>query len=116
MRLILDEHLSPRRVGGPLRERGHDVLALAEGTERKSLPDKEVLELAARETRILVTCEGPDFTVLARAWAEEELAHAGIVVIWSLANHAHGPIVARVQALLDQRPEHEDWRNIVLGV
>lgn len=116
MRLILDEHLSARYIGEPLRGDGHDVLALAEATDHRALPDDQVIELTADENRILVTCDGPDFTVLARAWAEEERIHAGIVIVWSLSNNEFGPIVAGLRQLLDRLPQQDAWRGVVLGL
>ena len=43
MRLLLDEHFSPRRIGGRLTAAGHDVLAIAEIPAYAGLPDEQVL-------------------------------------------------------------------------
>lgn len=59
MRLLLDAHVSGRRVGGALRALGHDVPALDEERQLEGLPDDEVLTLAATERRILVTHTWP---------------------------------------------------------
>lgn len=61
MRLLLDANLSPKRVGGPLEGRGHDVLSLASDAALGALADPEVLALAAEQQRILVTRNSRDF-------------------------------------------------------
>lgn len=73
MRLLADESLERRIVAG-LRERGHDVVYVAEVHPR--LPDPEVLKLANQERRILVTND-KDFAELAFL---RRLAGTGIVL------------------------------------
>jgi len=51
LRLLLDANLSGRRIARPLREDGHDVVALSERPELERLADPEVLALAAAEDR-----------------------------------------------------------------
>lgn len=116
MRLLLDAHLSHRSVGRPLRERGHDALALQEHPTLAVLSDGDVLALAATEERILVTCNAKHFDPLARDWADLGRDHAGVVLIWTLGTHEHEPIVDRVSQLLDTNPDHAEWRNLVLAV
>lgn len=59
MRLLLDEMLSPV-VAAQLRDRAHDVEAIS-GSPHQGGPDPEVLELARRERRVLVTNNIDDF-------------------------------------------------------
>jgi hypothetical protein len=54
VRLLLDEMLSPA-IARELRARGHDVRAIQEHPEWQALDDRQVLELARRERRALVT-------------------------------------------------------------
>jgi predicted nuclease of predicted toxin-antitoxin system len=112
--LLLDEHLSARRIAQPLRRLGHDVLALEEQQAARALPDDEVLVEAADEGRILVTCDGVDFTILARAWQEEGRTHAGLIIVWSRRNHELRAIVDGVARLLEQRPDQDAWHDVVL--
>ena len=53
MRLLLDANLSGRRIARPLRQDGHDVLALSERSDLEGLADADVLALAASDERIL---------------------------------------------------------------
>ena len=79
MRLLLDEHFSPRRIGGRLTAAGHDVLAIAEIPAYAGLPDEQVLELAADERRVLVTRNAKDFDWITRRWATHLDARDGRV-------------------------------------
>lgn len=112
MRLLLDANLSPRGIAAKLREAGHDVLALAEDATFEGLPDQQVLELAASEQRLLVTRNSRDFAPLARQWAEARRSHAGIILIWTLDHSQFAEIVAGIERQLQQRPSHEQWRDI----
>jgi hypothetical protein len=73
MRLLLDANLSPKRIGLTLEDQGHDVLALAADPAVGALDDPDVLALAAREGRVLVTGNAKDFAPLLREWAEVAL-------------------------------------------
>lgn len=116
MRLLLDANLSPQRIGGPLRDTGHDVLALAEDARPEGLADPVVLELAATQQRVLITRNSRDFAPLAREWAEAQRTHAGMILIWTLDHSQFAVILEAVQRLLDQRPEQEEWRDLVLAI
>lgn len=112
MRLLLDADLSPRGIAAPLRDAGHDVLALAEDTSFDGLPDPQVLELATSEQRVLITRNSRDFVPLARQWAEAGRSHAGIILIWTLDHSQFAAILAGIQRQLRQRPTQEQWREI----
>jgi hypothetical protein len=116
VRLLLDANLSPQRIGGPLRDGGHDVLTLAENASYEGLADPLVLELAASQQRILVTRNSRDFAPLARHWAEAQRTHAGMILIWTLDHNEFGAIIAQVQTMLEQRPAHEQWLDLVLAI
>ena len=116
MRLALDEHLSARRVAKPLRALGHDVLATEEEPDLTGLPDADLLERMADARRILVTCDRHDYPILARAWAEDERLHAGLVIVWSHRNDEFRAIVSGVKTLLEARPDQRSWRGLVLGL
>jgi predicted nuclease of predicted toxin-antitoxin system len=116
VRLLLDANLSPQRVGGPLRGAGHDVLSLAGDARIEGLDDPAVLELAAADQRILITRNSRNFAPLAREWAEAQRPHAGMILIWTLDHSEFNAIVAGVRHLLDQRPEQDQWRDLVLAI
>jgi len=116
VRLLLDAHLSHRRVAGPLRERGHDVVALQEEPDLMTAPDELVLRIAGDERRILVTCNARHFHPLARDWADIGRTHAGILLLWSLRTHQHEAIVDAVEAVLRERPAQDAWNDLALAV
>ncbi len=116
MRLLLDANLSGRRIAGPLRSAGHDVLALSEHPELEGLHDPEVLALAAEEARILITRNSKDFAPLLREWAEAGRYHAGCILVWTLGHQDFGRIVKAVKQSLVDRPRNGDWSNIVIAI
>ncbi len=116
MRLLLDANLSPKRVSGPLHKRGHDVLSLASDAALGALDDPQVLELAAEQSRILVTRNSRDFAPLLREWAEADRHHAGCILIWTLAHHEFGAIIRSVTGLLEDRPDPKQWRNLTIAL
>lgn len=68
MRFVADESCD-HRVVTALRDAGHDVLAIAETS--RGLPDRDVLVLARRERRVLIT-EDRDFGQLVFAGAQPD--------------------------------------------
>jgi hypothetical protein len=116
VRLLLDANLSPARIGAPLRERGHDVRALAAEPELEGLADELVLEFAARDGRILVTRNGRDFAPICRAWAEAGRQHAGVMLVWRFSTRQFGEIVEGVSDWLEQIPAESDWQGTVVAL
>lgn len=114
MKLLLDAHLSPTRIGDPLRALGHDVLAIASDVRLARLPDRSLLRFAEEEQRVLVTCDGVHFDLLAREWASTAREHSGLVIVWSLRNSQFREIVDGVRLLSTGRPRQRDWKNLVL--
>lgn len=113
MRLILDEHFH-RRIAQQLRDRGHDVVTVAEQGLRGS-PDEDLLATAAGLGRALVTNNVADFVGLERRWAAEGLTHAGIIYTSdaSLSRGADGigEAVRRLERELANRPAEDALRN-----
>jgi predicted nuclease of predicted toxin-antitoxin system len=114
--LLLDANLSGRRVGDPLREDGHDVLALDEQPHLDALTDPEVLALAAGDGRILITRNSRDFAPLLREWAESGRPHAGCVLIWTLGHHQFGEILGGLRRLFAERPDQAAWRDLAVAL
>ena len=113
MRILLDAHISGRAVGRALIEFGHDVRALDSEIELEGLSDPEVLDLAATESRVLVTANVRDFEPLLRAWAGEDRTHAGVVLIPpSVRNEDFGVLISGVQKMIADTTQQE-WMNRV---
>jgi len=116
VRLLLDAHVSGRAIGRRLREAGHDVLALGDEQRFDALADPEVLALAAREERVLVTFNVKDFPGLLRDWADEGRDHAGCILMAGMDHSQFGAILRALDAALQQRPEQGDWHNLAVFV
>ncbi len=116
MRLLLDANLSGRRIARPLRDDGHDILALSEQPDLEGLADPQVLALAAAEARILVTRNSRDFAPLLREWAERGRSHAGCVLIWTLRHNDFGRILEGVRRQLGDRPDQAAWRDVAVAL
>jgi predicted nuclease of predicted toxin-antitoxin system len=111
MRLLLDAHLSGRVVGRHLRERGHDVLALDEHRNLEGLDDSDVLELATKEGRILLTHNVKDFPDILRDWADEGREHAGCIIVVGIQLSQFGQLIRSIEAALDCTPDQQGWHN-----
>lgn len=116
MRVLLDAHFSPKRIGVPLESAGHDVLSLAADLVLGALDDLSVLQLAADESRILITRNGRDFVPLLREWADLGRHHSGCILVWTLGHHEFGAIVSGVGGLLASRPDAADWHDTIVAL
>ncbi|HUG47632.1 MAG TPA: DUF5615 family PIN-like protein [Candidatus Limnocylindria bacterium] len=108
MRVLLDAHFSGRHIGQPLRSSGHDVLALIEDDELSTLPDEDVMVLAAQEQRIVVTSNVRHFVPIARRWIEAGTNHAGLILV-TLGHQSYGEILRGLDGLFRGRPEQAEW-------
>jgi hypothetical protein len=90
IRLLHDEMLSGT-IARQLRERGHDVRSIVESAGHAGCSDAEVLELATRDERIVVTLNVADFVTLNvadfvsldRGLADHGRMHDGIFLVSS---------------------------------
>jgi hypothetical protein len=112
VRILLDAHVSGRRIGDALRADGHDVLALDEDADLGALPDADVLALAASDRRILITFNHRHFVPLLRQWAEAGQTHHGCIIVYGLDHGEFGLILRGIRRLLDERPRQEDWADL----
>ena len=112
MRLLLDVHVSGRRVGAPLRSSGHDVRAADEEDEVRTYSDEALLALAASEQRILVTFDVADFVEISRKWAEEARSHAGVAIVAGLRHNEFGAVIRAIEAMLAEHQDQVAWRDI----
>jgi predicted nuclease of predicted toxin-antitoxin system len=111
VRLLLDAHVSGRRIGGALRAAGYDVRAADEEHALDGCADQALLALAAAEGRVLVTFNVRDFARLCAEWAEAGTPHAGCVLLVGLDHRQFGPVLRRLQATFASRPLPGDWRD-----
>lgn len=116
MRLLLDAHLSHKKIAPRLREAGHDVLTLSEDPRYDAMIDAQVLDVAVEERRILVTCNAKSFAPILRTWAEAGRRHHGCILIWSIPTNAFGEILRRVGAQLAGMPSPNDWQDLVVSL
>jgi len=108
MRLLLDEHHSPR-VASELAKAGFDVVP-ASGDERfHGASDEELLAMAASEQRAVVTENVADFMVLAARWPAEGRVYAGIIIThparFNRALRSYpGTLIKALKAFLQEPP------------
>lgn len=109
MRFLLDAHVSGPRIGGPLRNRGHDVRALDQEPELEGLDDEDVLALASEDRRILVTHNVTDFPEILRDWASGGRSHAGVILVYGIEHREFSLIVRAIERWLELRSRQEEW-------
>jgi hypothetical protein len=114
VKLLLDEMLSPA-IARELRERGHDVEAIAGHPDREALPDSEVLALSQAEHRAIVTNNVRDFGPLHNeAIIPGGTGHHGMIFIpgtYRRTKDDIGKIVTALEALLAQHPAEDGLAN-----
>jgi hypothetical protein len=111
VKLLLDEHFSPR-VAAALRRRSHDVVAVAERDDLRRQPDVSILASAGAEGRVVVTEDVADFLTLGARRLPDRRPHRGVVLVPRHAFPRHrsgiGQIVRALEALLVLRPGDDD--------
>jgi Domain of unknown function (DUF5615) len=113
VRLLVDAHLSGRRIGAALRERGHDVRAADDERALDGCEDERLLELARAESRITVTFNVRDFARIANDWTAGGRHHSGCILLVGMDHSEFGLIVRVIDASLDARPEQTTWQDHV---
>lgn len=71
----------PTAISKQLRHRGHDVSAVTERAELRSLPDTDVFAVAQQERRPVATENIADFSSIVDAADQRGQAHHGLVLI-----------------------------------
>jgi hypothetical protein len=100
VKALLDEMVPPV-IARQLRDRGHDVIAVAERAELRSLPDHEILAFARAHGRVVVTRDRADYLQLDREMRANGQEHAGLVLVSSrFAPAAIGPLVTALDVVL----------------
>jgi predicted nuclease of predicted toxin-antitoxin system len=114
VKLLLDEMLSPL-IAQQLRDRGHDVEAIAGNALHTALSDDQVMDLARSQGRALVTNNLVDFRPLHHAAITPGgPGHFGMVFMPSGYRRTRsdvGRIVGALEAELAELPGERDLAN-----
>jgi hypothetical protein len=115
VKALLDEQLSPR-IARALRERGLDVEAVAERSDLPQASDREVIDVAAREQRTVVTNNIKDFRPIAAERLADGRGHAGLILLpasRSRSRDATGTLADAIESVMRARPngisDAEHW-------
>lgn len=112
IKLLIDEDVSKGpKLAAALRRRGFDAVAVQE-IGRMNVPDEELLNYAALEGRVLLSCNIKDFVRIAADWYGSGREHAGIVISEQFSGNRFGEILRRVLSLLNS-VDAEEIRNTV---
>lgn len=114
MKLLLDEMFSPA-IARQMREHGHDVLAIKERADWRALSDPDVMDLARREHRAVVTNNLRDYRALHHdAVIPGGPGHFGVVFVPSSYRRTAadtGRIAKALEAKLAQFPGESDFAD-----
>jgi hypothetical protein len=103
VKALLDE--LPPAIAEQLRNRGHDVIAVAERAELRGRPDREVFVAAQAQDRVVVTRDRADYLEIDRAYRAAGQHHAGLVLVPSSIDLAAvGPLVTALDVVLATDP------------
>jgi hypothetical protein len=108
LKLLLDE-MYPSVVAERLRARGHDVVAVTERPELRSLADVDVFRVSQDERRAVVTENVADFVGIADSVDEHGQTHFGFVLtnpVKYRRGHPRtiGRLVTQLDLLLREHP------------
>lgn len=114
MKLLLDEHVSPR-IAVQLRQRGHDVVAARERAELRGLSDADLFALMPAERRAIVTEDAADFLALVRAAVVRGTDHFGVVLTsprqFPRTIRSISRLLSALEAFLTARPADDALRG-----
>lgn len=110
MRLLLDEHFSPE-IAEQLRDRGHDVVAVAEHRAMRSLADEVHFAASPEQRRAIVTENVGDFRPLLAHAARTGTSNYGLVCVsprrFPRSRNTIGRLIAALDALLRANPDDD---------
>ncbi len=109
MKILLDAHISGKKIGSRLARGGHNVRSADSESDLEGLDDVDLLEIAVNEGRIMVTFDIKDFAPLFMEWAEAGRNHAGCVFVTGFRNNEIGAISKALIKLLGERSKQSEW-------
>jgi predicted nuclease of predicted toxin-antitoxin system len=107
MKALVDEQLSAD-IARELRRRGCDAEAVTERPDLVGASDQQLVELAAREDRAVITNNIRDFRPIAAQRLAQREGHAGLILLPSTRARnraAIGRLVSATQAIMDANPD-----------
>lgn len=110
MKLLLDEHFSPK-VARRLRARGHDVVAVAESVHLRSRQDRVHFATMPEERRAIVTQDLGDYRPLLEAAVRASGRTYGLVCVaadFPLSRRSIGAQVRKLEQMLKRYPGDDD--------
>jgi hypothetical protein len=114
LKLLLDEMLSPA-IARALRARGHDVEAIKGHPDLEGLPDSDIVAVARREQRAIVTSNVRDFRPIhVELITPGGAGHAGFVFVpttYRLTKAEVGRLVTALESKLAAYPADLDLVN-----
>ena len=115
MKLLLDEMWAPA-IAQALRDRGHEVVAVAERPELRGLPDEAIFDAALAEGWVIVTENVVDYRPLAADAMRAGRAYPPVIYTSNRAyprasRRTAGRLVTALDALLTTRDtiDSEHW-------
>jgi hypothetical protein len=114
VRLLHDVHHSPH-AAQRLRDDGHDVIAASTDPALAGLDDEELLRVASRDGRSVVTENVRDFDRIVRAWSATGEHHEGVIFTSPRRFHRGAKsypanVVRALATLLEDPPNStRDW-------
>lgn len=106
VRLLLDEHFSPA-IARQLRDKGHDVIAVAERPDLRGRPDRVLFASLPDQQRAIVTRNVGDFRPLLAEALRSGTRSYGLVCVsrrFTASSTGIGVIVASLAAFLESNP------------
>lgn len=114
MKLLLDEHYSPR-IAEQLRARGHNVTAVVAQPALAGLADRALITAARRDGRALLTENVGDFMPIATELARTATRHAGIILAnphrFPRSHDGMGRLVDALHEFLVAHPQDDEFAD-----
>jgi predicted nuclease of predicted toxin-antitoxin system len=107
VKALLDEQFPPR-IAELLRERGHDVVAVADRPGLLGSSDTFLLEVACSERRAVITNNVKDFRPLAAQRLARNQDHAGLILLPSSQARTRALVERLADAIETVLREHPD--------